>query len=171
MYPVQYPTHKLVLTRGDRAQDTPTKNTWWAPPAHVPRFGFEARLGVPASRPRHFFSLEWNPPYRSRLPGLLGEDALVALLLALVAGGVAAENTRELLVISLTFRELEFSETTSQDCASLFVRTGARGRFAPVQHPRSRHLDTPLDKNSLTVPYWSSQSRVSEKTSSRQLGE
>jgi hypothetical protein len=33
-------------------------------------------------------------------------------------------------------------------------------RFAPVQHPRSRHLDTPAHKNSLAV---------SEKNPSRQF--
>jgi hypothetical protein len=43
------------------------------------------------------------------------------------------------------------------------------GRFAPVQHPRSRHLDTRSHKNSLAVPSYSSQSPISEKTSSRQL--
>ena len=47
------------------------------------------------------------------------------------------------------FREQLFSETASQDCATLCVRTGAVDRFAPVQHPKSRHLDTPSHKNSL----------------------
>ena len=53
-----------------------------------------------------------------------------------------------------------FLETPIHLRASLCVRTGAIRLFAPVEYPRSRHLDTPTHKNSLTV---------SEKTSSRLL--
>ena len=52
-----------------------------------------------------------------------------------------------------TVSKLEFSETDSQDRATLCVRTGAMDRFALVQYPKSRHLDTPSHKNSLAVPY------------------
>ena len=59
-------------------------------------------------------------------------------------------------------REPKFSETPSQDRATLYVRTGAKRPFAPVEYPRSRHLATPSHKNSLAV---------SEKTSSKKVGE
>jgi hypothetical protein len=49
-------------------------------------------------------------------------------------------------------RERKFSETPSQDRATLCVRTGAKHLFAPVEYPRSRHLATPSHKNSLGRP-------------------
>jgi hypothetical protein len=52
-------------------------------------------------------------------------------------------------IYSLTFRELKFSETAFPYFATLFDRTGAMRPFAPVEYPRSRHLDTPTHKNSL----------------------
>jgi hypothetical protein len=61
-----------------------------------------------------------------------------------------------------TVSEEEFSETASQDRATLYVGTGAMRPFAPVEYPTNRHLDTPTHKNSLSV---------SEKISTRQLSE
>jgi hypothetical protein len=43
-------------------------------------------------------------------------------------------------------RERKFSETYIQPRAFLCVRIGAVRPFAPVEYPRSRHFDTPLDR-------------------------
>ena len=59
-------------------------------------------------------------------------------------------------------RELVFSETASQDRASLCGRTGTIARFAPVEYPRSRRLATPMYKNSLVVAENASSRKVSE---------
>jgi hypothetical protein len=50
------------------------------------------------------------------------------------------------LCLCTSCRYHKFSETDSQDRATLCVRTGAIRPFAPVYHPRSRHLDTSLDR-------------------------
>src|SRR4051794_41211220 len=61
------------------------------------------------------------------------------------------KNSPCISVYSPSCREQVFSETASQDRATLYVETGAMSRFAPVEYPTSRHLDTPLHKNSLAV--------------------
>ena len=65
--------------------------------------------------------------------------------------GMHIELEELFYLYSLDCRERKFSETDSQDRATLYVRTGAKGHFAPVAYLRSRHLDTPPHKNSLAV--------------------
>jgi hypothetical protein len=49
---------------------------------------------------------------------------------------------------SLDCRERKFSETRIQPSVSLCVRIGDMRSFAPVEYPRSRHLDKRLDRYS-----------------------
>jgi len=50
------------------------------------------------------------------------------------------------LTLFTNCRELEFSETDFHYYAILFVRAGVERTLAPVDHLRSRHLDTSLDR-------------------------